>query len=254
MRRTAGSTLFELVVVLFILGSLVAILAPMFAQARERSAMVHCADQLRVIGRAMLEYAREHKGRLPATRPLSAPVVLPDVTSAGRAATNPYLDEGPGPNNVPSAVFLLIREDRVSPKRLVCPGSEQTPDPLDSQSPLRFSNFRDTQRNLSYGMQNPYADEEVVRKGYQWTVKLPAEFPLMADRGPGIVASGSEGNSRNHGGRGQNLLFADGSVAWRTTPLAGVDNDHIYQTRDGKVLGSPRDPLDSILLPQDKAQ
>lgn len=40
-------------------------------------------------------------------------------------------------------------------------------------------------------------------------------------------------NSRNHGGEGQTIAFADGHAEFAYTPLAGVNQDHIYTIADG---------------------
>lgn len=48
-------------------------------------------------------------------------------------------------------------------------------------------------------------------------------------------------NSPNHGGigdgEGQSVLFADGSVNWHDTPLAGIGNDNIYTQWSGPDAG-----------------
>jgi prepilin-type processing-associated H-X9-DG protein len=73
----------------------------------------------------------------------------------------------------------------------------------------------------------------------------------MADIGPapGGPFVRAPINSPNHDFEGQNILFADGSVDFRATPLSGVDQDHIYRTRSGSIFDSQNDPSDAILLP-----
>ena len=50
-------------------------------------------------------------------------------------------------------------------------------------------------------------------------------------------------NSRNHGGEGQNVLYADGHASFERTPTVGVDHDNIYtvaldnSTYAGIVIG-----------------
>ncbi len=55
--------------------------------------------------------------------------------------------------------------------------------------------------------------------------------PLMADA-PG---ANRLGNSDNHGGRGQNVLFVGGNVRWYTVRNVGPDGDDIYLNKNGEV-------------------
>ena len=74
----------------------------------------------------------------------------------------------------------------------------------------------------------------------------------------------SDGNSNNHNGDGQNVLYADGHVEFQNTPFCGMqrsgttatDNfrDNIYtsgKAKSGGKLEGPQDQLDSVLLPSD---
>ena len=56
-------------------------------------------------------------------------------------------------------------------------------------------------------------------------------------------------NSDNHEGGGQNVLYVNGHVDWKTTVFAGPNNDNIFTTQDGQIEGSPVDRNDSVLLP-----
>ncbi len=68
-------------------------------------------------------------------------------------------------------------------------------------------------------------------------------YALAADRGP---MAGGAGNSINHGGQGQNVLFADGHVAFCANPFVGFNKDHIYQNNAG-VVGAGLRRLDACL-------
>jgi len=46
-------------------------------------------------------------------------------------------------------------------------------------------------------------------------------------------------NSPNHRGNGQNVFYADGSVEFAETPLAGVHGDNIYTLMTGAWSDSP---------------
>jgi type II secretory pathway pseudopilin PulG len=257
--RRRGSTFIELLVLLGIIAVLVAILVPMFLNAHHRSARFKCTNNLREIGRAMQTYASEHKGRLPSTRPSNGYYVRPDVSNSGALAPDPFGPDGPTLNNVPAAIFLLVREQRVPAWRFNCPGTRTVADNFAGGPSQERSNFTTIKGNLSYAMQNPYPNDAALAAGFKWALPLPPNYPLMADMGPamapiplrGSSAAVPTGNSPNHEKRGQNVLYADFSVDFRLTPLAGVNDDHIYLTRNFKVLESPQDANDSILLPAD---
>jgi prepilin-type processing-associated H-X9-DG protein len=153
---------------------------------------------------------------------------------------------------VPAALFLLIRTEEVPSFRFVCPATEAQPDRFDGKAPAERSNFSDVKSNLTYGMHNPYASDSTLAAGFKWGPQwLAANFPLLADMGPAPTSKFSlqSPNSRNHDGEGQNILYVDGSVEFKLTPLAGVDQDNIYRTRSNGTLDSPQDPSDAILLP-----
>jgi hypothetical protein len=68
------------------------------------------------------------------------------------------------------------------------------------------------------------------------------DLPIMADR-PGAAAAG---NSLNHGGAGQNVLYIGGQVLWRLDRGAGVQRDDIYLNKGYQPLAG-RHRLDTVL-------
>jgi hypothetical protein len=71
-------------------------------------------------------------------------------------------------------------------------------------------------------------------------------MPLLADR----PQADGHGNSPNHGGGGQNVLYIGGQVLWCTTCTVGLDGDHIYLNQRGRVrAGVGR--CDTVLGPGD---
>jgi prepilin-type processing-associated H-X9-DG protein len=74
-------------------------------------------------------------------------------------------------------------------------------------------------------------------------------IPILADR-PGFDASGAihHGNSPNHGGQGQNVLFADGHAAWLSSRWVSPADTDLYlnnANRPAYGLG----PQDAVLMP-----
>jgi prepilin-type processing-associated H-X9-DG protein len=75
-------------------------------------------------------------------------------------------------------------------------------------------------------------------------------LPILADRPPPGVDSGDPGNSLNHGGLGQNVLFIDGHCGFRTVRTVGFEGDDIYVNFDRKVAAG-KTRLDSVLASSD---
>src|SRR5436190_13025615 len=65
MRKRNGFTLIELLVVIAVMAILVAILFPVFAQAREKARQASCLSNLKQIGAAMLIYTEDYDTRYP---------------------------------------------------------------------------------------------------------------------------------------------------------------------------------------------
>ena len=115
--------------------------------------------------------------------------------------------------------------------------------------PTGRSNFSDFRKNLAYSYANPYPDAAAVAAGYALTNHISPTFALAADLNPG---TGPGKNSRNHEGRGQNVLYGDYHVQWQCATNVGAEGDEIYVNKKGAVSASPVDAKDSVLLPADK--
>lgn len=94
--RNRGFTLVELLVVIAIIGVLVALLLPAVQAARDAARRTHCANNLKNIGLALINYA-DTKGRLPAAtqfRP-GKPFPQPAVGAGGTWVLEilPYIEQ-----------------------------------------------------------------------------------------------------------------------------------------------------------------
>jgi prepilin-type processing-associated H-X9-DG protein len=67
-------------------------------------------------------------------------------------------------------------------------------------------------------------------------------FPIVADH----LDSPTQRNSANHGGDGQNVLYLDGHVDYRTSRNAGINGDDIFVNWDNQVLAG-RSREDTVL-------
>jgi hypothetical protein len=252
----------------------IGLLIPANRRGQETAERVKCANNLRQIGLACMLYCNENRGSLPRTKFAGGATIIPDVTNGGFDSRDPFKSNSKVPANcVPSALFLLLRTEDINVGVMNCPSSAATPDNFgggDRSIPDR-SNFSYLKKNLSYSLANPYPDDGAVAKKYRWAISaLPVGFALAADLNPGnaggsdvlsvtpnsLSAEMRKANSKNHGGDGQNILFADVHVEFDINPFVGAGHDNIYCRGMGgpdaakeDIVNSPTGQGDSVLLP-----
>jgi type II secretory pathway pseudopilin PulG len=310
-RDRVAFTLVELLVVIGIIAVLIGVLLPVLGRVRESGNRVKCGSNLRSIGQLLTAYASQYKGSYPRTfydaKMPPTPMTFTDAVPPkgvpyeprGATVSDPFVAPTitVGPNNVPAALFLLIRTQgitaervkdpgdttrekiganytAVAPETFICPSSEAVRDPFgggaNSGNARLRSNFSQLPTNLSYSYANPYPNP--ANKLYRLSNEVVSDFVVAADYNPGKLgiydvsavteASASvemrKGNSANHKGAGQNVLYGDGRVSFESTPFCGKSRDNIYTvsgSTDGKVttsptiVGSPAWQWDTVLLP-----
>lgn len=226
-------------VIFFFLGTLFAPLD--FARQRSR-----CSNQMAGIFRGLESYIADHDGQQPAV---------------AAATGTPWWKVGhQGKDNYSNTrnVWLLVKGNYVDPRVFVCPGKS-------CRGELEFDGC---------GMQegNDFPDRRYIT--YSVRIKCPdkpcimGNKPIMADSNPifdGLCADSSSGlkiriddkllsvNSANHKGKGQNVLFGDGSVRFIKGRFIGDDDIFTLQQMGPgfEVVGSelPSCESDNFLAP-----
>lgn len=198
------------------------LVVPAIENSRFNARVEVCADNLRLLGRAMAQYSQQQEG------------YFPPVAQEGRLAA-----AGSFAPVLASAGYIQ------SPRWLVCPASSLAEDRefripsveevLSTDDPVELNRF---QRRMggSYGynlgfMENGhYHSPRNLRR---------ASFALMSDA-PSNRLPGHQ--SLNHGGRGQNVLFEDSHVRFVTSPDLDELPDPFFINDAGQVAaGRGRD-------------
>ncbi len=268
-------TLIELIVSLCVIVVLSTFTLLWAAKLDGRNQRVKCASNLRQIGQALLLYSNDNQGPYPRTKYEIAKADTPTFFT-GADSKDPFAKECPQVNDVSAALYLLLRTEDITSNAFVCPSSDAVADQFGggTHTALDQSNFPSPD-NLSYSYADPYPSRNAAGKGYKLAQGMDPTFAMAADINPAsdaltkltvnsTAADMRGGNSPNHHGDGQNVLFADGHVEFQNTPLCGAHRDNIYTYGDSGsdpvtnaarptggagIVGSPVGPDDSVLLP-----
>jgi hypothetical protein len=114
---------------------------------------------------------------------------------------------------------------------------------LKASDPREFLHMMDGDYAYHLGYRRPTGEVGPV------TALLPARIPLLADQ-PGYDDEGHilEGNSPNHGGVGQNILYSDGHVTFHHTRLIGPRKDDVFLNDHARPEAGV-DHNDAVLAP-----
>jgi prepilin-type processing-associated H-X9-DG protein len=201
------------------------------AALRDKPHILECENNLRKFHQALVAYADKHDD-----------------------ARFPWVDSQP-PKNFAGSFIPALNEEGVLPSDLSvsCPGSDpRAPTPvsfaqLDEMYRSRPDEYRDTTRGLagcyaySLGYREPGGGPHCGL-----TRTMDGRLPIMADAPPSRAANDVDtGNSLNHLRKGQNVLFIDGHVEFKTNRTLGPDDD-IYLNAERRVAAG-RGSRDTVL-------
>lgn len=207
-RGGSGFRLADLVSVAAVLLIAGALLWPMFTAVRENGRRTQCQANMAQAGMAFTGYAGDNRQALP-------------IASASLNGGT-WWNVGKNPQQSNSAnLYLLPRQGYVPLAELNCPGNQHAPKGDLGPGARDWQNLD----QISYSYQIMFGPQRPSWSGPR-VVVLSDRSPVvpLAVRGRAVNPFA---NSPNHAGRGQQVLFNDGSSAWLTSPLLD-DGDNIW--------------------------
>ncbi len=172
-----------------------------------------------------------------------------------RYGVYPYASAESGSPHVGAFAAMLHDEDLLhDASTLNCPCTGPCPNAgipdlatlarWKDQEPERYQGFMDrTDYAYNVGYRLPTGRPGPIPAGLQATI------PLVSDKSPfdraGRILAG---NSPNHDGRGQNVVFSDGHVSWHPTRRVSPVDDDMFLNDDDRPAPSVH-LRDSVLVP-----
>lgn len=195
----------DVVVAASIAVTVVGLLLPALLHLRVLGMQTQCENNLRQLGQGLNVYQTRHQA-LPEPQPVAG-MVIPILRDAG-ALSSQLVAYCPGAADASEYLRFGVDELKKMPAQ-----------DLQRAAPKLLPGYA-----YSLGFRDDFG------RLHGPAASLPdvptAQIPLLADAPANPVAFG---NSANHSGRGQNVLFADGHVAFATRRTAGLnEGDDIY--------------------------
>jgi hypothetical protein len=193
------------------------ILWPIASSARDEVRIMACQSTMKNAGVGFGLYAQDYGGRLP-------------LATAGFAGS--WWNVGTPKQSNSANLFELARTGHAKLSDLACSGRPGSPLHMHDDEQTDWRAFDE----VSYSYQLP------TRPRPSWTGS--SRIVVMADKSPVIERArfgerfDPEARSRNHSGRGQNILFNDGAVSFEVSPIL-PNGDNIWLPQNLERLAHP---------------
>lgn len=210
-RRLAELGAMGVAAVLFI-----AVLFAGLGQAKRSQIRVACVGNLQKVGAGLNAYSSDVGGyALPM-------VAMPSNHNWLRGTTD-------GAHNNAAHLMPLVSKGYVAKAVFDCPG--MPPAAAGGAEATRTLSYPWDMGVIGYSYRNLYGADRPKWDGSATTIIMTDRNPLFTDMGrKGIEQT----NSANHAGKGNNVLLADSSVTWATSPDFGPGHDNIWTIGSGK--------------------
>lgn len=214
---------------------------PALSNMRQKAWRITCTDRLRNVGAGFIRYVSENDDRIPYV-----------ATPAG--ALWSWGDKGSNTRHP----FLLFKQQLVRPQDFVCPGNRNAVAMNIPADQLAVHNDFPSPNNFSYSsrIMCDKSSKRLNGQRYIYMSDLSPVFESLSTRKSSPPASLVVDEklirrlSSNHGGKGQNILRADGSVEYVTVRfIKGDDIYTIVGIRKYERREIPYDEKDTFLAP-----
>jgi hypothetical protein len=226
---------------------------PITRNMRDKARRIQCNANLAGIGQSITRYANDHGG------------VLPSVATAAGEPWWKVGEEGEQNHSNTRHLWLLVKQNYAQPDQFICPGRRcKKAAPLQQEMIARLNDFP-SRKYVAYSFRL-ICDQS----GRKLTLQQ-VSVPIMADANPifegcfknkdslkrrefeSIKLSDKlmRANSRNHRGKGQNVMFSDGKIVFMKN-RAIDDLDDIFTIKDRQTYSgveSPASEADIFLVP-----
>ncbi len=201
IQQSNGFTLIELLVVVAIIAVLVAILLPALSRARDQAYEVSCASRLRQMGLGITSYANDYNGWLPGPR-------YPTDSSYIKSRFVYY------------GLGIAFEGKYIGPKILYCPCDKERKVSYWTGHGWAYTDQRRDIEHTAYARARSYTYHPyLLTKDTDGNGIIDGYERDRLDDGPGRVVSSDPlpwwGNLARYHPDGVNILYMDGSVAFR---------------------------------------